>query len=139
MMTWRDDRGVSGTIEMLIGVGLLLFPLVMLVAAIPTWIEAKSMGELAAQEAARAMVLADSEAEGIAAGVAVAQQIAQNHGFGGGVAVTFDGSLDWGETVTANVTVPIPVLAIPGVGTFAGSNVTLSHSERVDDYRSFPP
>lgn len=138
MIDWRDDRGASGTIEMLIGVGLLLFPLVMLVAAIPTWIEAKSMGELAAQEAARAMVLADTEIEGRAAGVAMAQQVAQNHGYMG-LSVTFDGVLDWGETITANVTVPVPVLAIPGIGTFAGSNVTFSHSERVDDYRSFPP
>lgn len=138
MSNCRDDRGASGTIELLIGVGLMLFPLVMLVAAIPTWIEAKSMGELAAQEAARAMVLADTEAEGRLAGIEVAQQVAQNHGYSG-VTVTFDGVLDWGETITASVTVPVPVLAIPGIGTFAGSNVTLSHTERVDDYRSFPP
>ena len=124
---------------MLLGVGLLMFPLVMLVAAIPTWIEAKSMGELAAPGgSAGDGPCQTAMPRALLRGTAVAQQIAQNHGFSS-VAVTFDGTLDWGETVTANVTVPIPVLAVPGIGTFAGSNVTLSHAERVDDYRSFPP
>ena len=133
------DRGVSGSLELLLGVGLILFPLVMLIAAIPTWIEARAMGELAAQEAARAMVLADDEASGAATGTAVAHQIAANHGYGGAVSVSFDGTLEWGETVTANVTVHVPVVVVPGIGAFAASTVTLSHTERVDDYRSFPP
>jgi hypothetical protein len=135
----REERGVSGSLELLLGVGLVLFPLVMLIAAIPTWIEARAMGELAAQEAARAMVLADDQASGAATGTAVANQIAANHGYGGAISVGYDGVLDWGETITANVTVEVPVVAIPGIGTFAGTTVTLSHTERVDDYRSFPP
>lgn len=139
-MDWTDDTGASGALEMALAVGLLLFPIVMLVALIPRWIETKSMAELAAQEAARVFVLADDASTGQAAGTAIARQIADNHGVAGGsISVAYSGVLDWGETVTAAVTVPMPILVIPGIGTFATSDLTISHSERVDDYRSFPP
>jgi Flp pilus assembly protein TadG len=140
MIEWREDRGASGTIEMVLAIGLIMFPIVMLVAAIPTWIETKSMAELAAQEAARAVVLADAQEVGEATGTAIARQIADNHGLDGSIlSVSYDGVLDWGATITADVTIPVPVLAIPGIGTFASGNLTVSHSERVDDYRSFAP
>lgn len=139
MIDWRCERGASGSVELLVGIGLLLFPLVMLIAAIPTWIEAKAMGELAAQEAARALALADTPEAGEASGTEIANRIAANHGFEGSVSVAFSGSLDWGETVSATVTVPVPALAIPGIGTFVGTTVSFSHAERVDDFRSFPP
>ncbi len=139
MIEWRGDEGVSGSVELLVGIGLLLFPLVMLVAAIPTWIEAKAMGELAAQEAARAFAVAATASEGESAGTEIARRIAANYGFDGEVDVSFSGVLDWGETVSATVTVPVPALAVPGIGTFVGATVSFSHAERVDDFRSFPP
>lgn len=136
----RDDRGASGTLEMLLGVALLMLPLVMLVAAIPRWIETRSMAQLAAQEAARSLVLAADQASGEMLGIVRANEVAANHGFAPGqLAVSFSGVLAWGEEVTATVTVDTPVLVVPGLGSFVASDVRVSHTERVDDFRSFPP
>jgi len=125
---------------MVLAIGLLMFPMVMLVAAIPRWVETRSMAELAAQEAARTAALASDQGLGEVQGMARAVEIAANHGFGAGdIEVVFSGVLDWGQEITATVTVDTPILDIPGIGTFAAADVVISHTERVDDFRSFPP
>ena len=125
---------------MTLAVGLIMIPLVMLVASIPRWVETRSMAELAAQEAARQAVLADTQSSGQAAGETMARQIADNHGVDGAtLIVSFDGILDWGEEITASVTVPMPLLSIPLIGDFVATNYVAEHTERVDDYRSFLP
>ncbi len=124
----------------MLAIGLLMFPLVMLVASIPRWVETRSMAELAAQEAARTVVLATDRASGEAAARLRAIEIARNHGFdAAAIEVSIDGVLDWGEVITATVVVDTPLLEIPGIGTFVVNDVVVSHSERVDDFRSFPP
>lgn len=136
----HDDRGVSGGIDMVVAVGLLMIPMVMLVASLPRWIETRSMAELAAQEAARTVVLANAQPAGEAAGTATARQIADNNGVAGSsLTVTYLGVLDWGEEITATVTVPMPVLDLPLIGTITVGDFSTSHTERVDDYRSFTP
>ncbi|HDH03770.1 MAG TPA: hypothetical protein ENH15_05945 [Actinobacteria bacterium] len=140
MKRWTGDRGASGAIEMVLAIGLLMFPLVMLVASIPRWVETLSMAELAAQEAARSVVLSGDQATGEDAGRLRATEIALNHGFdASAIEVTFAGVLDWGQEITATVVVDTPLLVIPGIGEFAANDVVVSHSERVDDFRSFPP
>jgi hypothetical protein len=125
---------------MMLAIGLLMFPLVMLVSALPRWVETRSMAELAAQEAARSVVLASDQGIGETVGLARAREIAHNHGFGSSdIAVSFSGILDWGQEITATVTVDTPILDVPGIGTFAAADVVASHTERVDDFRSFPP
>ena len=136
----QDDRGISGALDMTLAIGLIMFPIVILVASLPQWIEVRSMAELAAQEAARSVVLAADQTSGEAAGDAAARRIADNHGIdGSSISVTFTGTLDWGDEITATVTVPLPVLAVPLIGTFAATDYTAQHVERVDDYRSFTP
>ena len=131
---------MSGALDVTLAIGLVMMPIVMLVASLPKWIETRSMAELAAQEAARALVLADSQARGEAAGEVVARRIARNHGVdGSSIHVGFSGNLDWGEEVMASVTVTMPILTIPLIGTFTVGEFTADHIERVDDYRSFPP
>ena len=135
-----DDRGVSGALDMTLAVGLIMLPIVMLVASIPRWVETRSMAELAAQEAARVVVLSDQLAAGQAAGEAMARQIATNHGIdGSSLSVSYAGVLDWGQEISASVTVPMPLLSIPLIGEFAVTDYTAEHTERVDDYRSFLP
>ena len=135
---WADERGISGALDMTLAVGLVMLPLVMLVASIPAWIETRSMAELAAQEATRTVVLSDDQATGEAAGTASARLIATNHGIDGTtLTISFTGALEWGEEITATVRVPMPVLAIPLIGTFTVGDFTAQHTERVDDYRSF--
>ena len=125
----------------------MIFPTVMALSQLPLWIDANSTADLAAQEAARAVVISDTYSAGLAHGAAVAEQLGANHGLspdelsvgfsltGGGEG----GGFARGSTVTATVTVSVPGILVPGVGYVGGPfTVTRASSERVDDYRSFP-
>jgi Flp pilus assembly pilin Flp len=143
-----DERGVaSAALEMLLVVGFLILPMMAGLAQVPRWIDATSTADLAAQEAARQMALADTYADGRARGDLIAGQIVQNHGFPAGMLVSVIYALDpatpaatltRGRTVTATVTVSIDPFFVPGVGAI-GSPVTFSRSasERIDDFREF--
>ena len=136
----NDDRGISGALDMTLAVGLIMLPLVMLVASIPRRVETKSMAEVAAQEAARTLVLSNQQGIGETAAEAAARQIVANHGVDPStVSVSFTGILDWGQEITATVTVRMPVLSIPLIGEFSVADYSAVHTERVDDYRSFAP
>lgn len=127
-------------IEMVLVLGLILLPLLAGIAQLPRWVDAKSTADLAAQEAAREMVLADSYDEGYAAAETVVATIVANRGFDVGVleGLDFEGVLARGETVMATVTLRVPPVILPGVGP-VGGNISISRSatERVDDYRQF--
>jgi len=110
-----------------------------MVLVFPTWTERQSMARLAAQEAARTVVLADDFAAGSAAGTGLAQEIAANHDLAGAIqAVEFSGSLERGATVEVTVRVTIPVPAIPFFGSGGAISWSVRHAEQVDAYRSFP-
>lgn len=137
LVAW--ERGAV-PVEFALGAGLLVLPIAALVTVFPTWSERQSMARVAAQEAARTVVLADDWTEGTGAGGALATQIAVNHGLAAGdLAVVFAGALDRGGAVTTTVTVPIPGITIPGIGEAGGFSWSVTHTERVDDYRSFEP
>lgn len=127
-------------IELALAMGLLIFPITILVVSLPVWIERQSAARVAAQEAAREVVLADTWTEGTNSGAAVAQRVAANHGMSpGDVSVGFQGRLERGVDVTAQVTVRMPALVLPGIGSVGEWSWTVSHTEQVDLYRSFPP
>lgn len=140
-MTAPAASAEQGTVavEFALSVGLLLLPVAVLVLTFPTWAEHQSMARLAAQEAARAAVLAPDPATGQTAGVALAQRIAANHGLPGRITdVAYEGAAVRGGTVTAVVTIRIPV---PGLGPLAALPDlawTTRHTEPVDPYRSLP-
>lgn len=139
----RIGRLLSGqrgyvALELALAIGLLVFPITILVVSLPTWVERQSAARVAAQEAAREVVLADTWGEGTARGQAVAQLTAANHGLDG-VAVSFSGSLERGAEVAARVTVEMPTLVVPGIGRVGAWRWTVTHTEQVDLYRSFPP
>jgi len=126
-------------IEFALGVGLLVLPIALMVLVFPTWTERQSMARLAAQEAARTVVLADDFAAGSAAGTGLAQEIAANHDLAGAIqAVEFSGSLERGATVEVTVRVTIPAPAIPFFGSGGAISWSVRHAEQVDAYRSFP-
>lgn len=136
-MTRGEERG-GVPIEFALGVGVLLLPVAILVLTFPTWVERQSLARLAAQEAARTVVLAHDYTAGVAAGAELAQQVAVNHGLAADeLQVAFTGSLQRGATVTAIVTVRIPAAAFPGIGSVGAMSWTTSHTEHVDRYRSF--
>lgn len=138
-----DDQRGAVPLELALGVGLLVLPVALLVAVFPGWAERTAMARVAAQEAARAAVLAEAPADAANAGRAMALQIAANHDVPEGdvtaeVSVPVDaaGDLHRGADVVATVTVAIRMPALPLTGAGWSVGWTVTHRERVDDHRS---
>lgn len=126
-------------VEFALGAGALVLPVALLVVTLPTWVERQSAAHLAAREAARTVVLADSLAAGMAAGEEAAARVATNHGIDPGeFSVTFAGDLARGEAITATLVARFPATVFPGLGDVAAFTRTVTHTELVDHYRSFP-
>jgi hypothetical protein len=145
----RGERGFTA-VEWTIGLGLLLMPVAILVLTIGTWGERTNVARLIAQEAARAVVLADDWQSGTGAALALADEIAANHGLGEiacagagcmtvSIAGTLGNELVRGNEVIVTVAVPIPAVAIPLIPErWTEMTYTAEHTERVDDFRSLP-
>lgn len=126
-------------VEFALGIGVLVLPVALLVLSLPAWVERQSAARLAAQEAARAAVVADSMPVGVAAGEAAAAQVAANHGIDpADFTVTFAGGVARRQELTATVTARFTTLPLPGLADAAGFTWTTSHTEYVDAYRSLP-
>jgi hypothetical protein len=132
----RRERGFVA-IEFALAVGLLLLPVVMLVAALPAWVEREHAASVAAAEATGVAARA-FPADGRADALAAAQQAVANYGVDGSdLMVSYDRfELARGGTVTARVRVTMPALVVPGLGTVGGFHYTVTRSRRIDDYRS---
>ncbi|MDJ0664051.1 MAG: TadE/TadG family type IV pilus assembly protein [Acidimicrobiia bacterium] len=137
----RDENGAAyAAVEMILVLGLILLPLLAGIAQVPRWVDAVSTADLAAQEAARRYVLADSADEGVAAAESVVATIVANRGMDVGDVeqLVIDGVLARGETVTVTVTLRVPPVVLPGLGEIGGTTgLSRSATERVDDYRQF--
>jgi Flp pilus assembly pilin Flp len=137
----RDESGAAyAAVEMVLVLGLILLPLLAGIAQLPRWVDAVSAADLAAQEAARRYVLADSAAEGVVAAESVVATIVANRGMDVGAVeqVVINGVLARGETVTVTVTLRVPPVVLPGVGPVGGTaGLSRSATERVEDYRQF--
>jgi hypothetical protein len=139
MMNRGSEDGYVA-LELALGIGVLVLPVLILVSLLPTWFERQSLARVAAQEAARTVVLAETWEEGVAGGMEVVSQVAANHGLEDSIVdIAIEGALVRGETVTANVTVEMPALVVPLMGSVGAWEWTASHSEKVDQYRSFDP
>jgi len=138
------------TPEWLLGIGLIIMPVIVIVASIAPWYQRANMATLIAQETARVMVLADDWDSGEAQARFLALEIANNHGFTladwcsspapGCLSIGFGGTtpgvLQRGTEITIQVEVPIPGVVVPGLGDVAEFQWSQAHTERVDDYRS---
>jgi hypothetical protein len=136
----NGDRGFVA-IELAAGVAVLVFPIALLVAALPGWFDRQSLARQAARDAARSVVL-DGWCRPEVASV-VAARIAT----GGGVderelevelACVAGTPLDRDRTVTARVSVEMPALSVPLVGSVGAWRWTATHSEPTDPYASRP-
>jgi hypothetical protein len=117
----------------------------MLVAVLPGWAERTAMARVAAQQAARVAALSPDPAAGHAAGLAAAAQVAANHGVPSKdlvatITVPVDelGDPRRGGEVAVTVRVAIPVPDVPFTPPDLHWRWTVTHSERIDDYRSLP-
>jgi len=143
-LLWRlrsEQTGAAyAAIEMVLVLGIILLPMLAGIAQLPRWVDARSTADLAAQEAARQVVLAETWEEGVAAGDAMIATVVSNRGLDVGLVQTtgYDGALVRGGTVTVTVTLQVPPVILPGVGEVGGTiSISRSATERVDDYRQF--
>lgn len=135
----RDEGGYVAA-ELALGIGLLVFPVAMLVLTLPTWSERQSSARAIAREAARTVAIGGECDTGAARRVAAT--MASNTGLrGGAIDVSLDcpdgQRLPRGGEVTASVTVSMPAVDIPGIAEVGAWSWTARHSEPVDQYRSF--
>ena len=129
------DDGFAPT-EFVLFTGVVLLPTLMLVLFLPTWWERQMLGRAAAQEAARAVVLAHSWDHGVAAGEELVAAMAANHGVpDADMAVLFGGALERGQSVTATVAIAVPAASVGPIA-LPAFTLTTSHTEAVDLYRS---
>ena len=136
----EESGSAYAAVEMVLVLAIIVLPLLSGIAQIPRWVDARSTADLAAQEAVRAMVLADTWDEGWIAAERVVATIADNRGLDVGDIedVSIVGDLNRGGTVTVTVILQVPPIVLPGVGPIGGEiSLSRSASERVDDFREF--
>jgi hypothetical protein len=138
-----DDRSrergyVAG--ELALGIGLLVFPVALLVLTLPTWSERQTTARSIAREVSRVVAVA-----GVCDRAAASQtghDMARNLGLApGDIDVQLDCAtgerLRRGGNVRAAVTVAVPAVTFPGIGSVGSWSWTAHHSEPIDQYRSF--
>jgi|CXWL01.1.fsa_nt_gi Tfp pilus assembly protein PilE len=130
----RRERGFVA-IEFVVAVAMLLIPVMMLVAAIPQWVERRHVATVAAREAA---AYASESFPVNAVGAAdVATVVAANYGIPqSDIDVRVIDEDVRGGQVKARVTILMPALVIPFVGRVGRWHYTTDYSVRIDDYRS---
>jgi hypothetical protein len=136
----RRERGFVAT-ELAIGIGVLVLPVACLVLTMPTWSERQTTARAIAREVGRSTAVSGRCDRGAAE--ALTREMAGNLGLDArDVAVSLDctsgARLPRGGSVTARVTVSVPAVAIPGIGSVGAWSWTAAHTESVDPYRSFP-
>ncbi len=138
----KHDRGFV-VAEWMAALAALLVPFLILLGSLASWLEAKTTAEIAAQEAARAVVLGAVLPDGVAAGQRAAALVLHDRGCHDcRLSIDHPGSESEfvrGETLVATVTARAPLLSIPVLGIEVGAiDFSARHAFRVDDYRSLP-
>jgi hypothetical protein len=124
-------------VEWIAAMVLLLIPVMLIGAGVSRWPERQQVARAAAGEAARAAVLADTYAGAVAAADEVAGEVVANYGVPD-AAYSIEVSApvwDWGEDVTVTVTIAMPALDVPGIGSWSVSDWSTSSTQRIEDYR----
>jgi hypothetical protein len=137
-MRRRDERGFAAA-EWVAAIGLLLVPTYIAIMTATRIPEAQSNAQVVATEAARAGAQANSCAAATDAATAAAATLVPELGLADrGVELSSAGT-DWqpGGSYRAEVTMPTPLVIIPGGPEFAipGVRISASHREPIDAYR----
>ena len=133
----RERGYVAG--EFALGIGLLVFPVALLVLTLPTWSERQTTARSIAREVSRVVAVSGVCDRGRATGTG--QDMARNLGLAPrDIDVQLDCApgerLRRGGSVRASVTVAVPAVAFPGIGSVGAWSWTAHHSEPIDQYRS---
>lgn len=139
-MSEASERGFIAT-ELVMGLGLLVFPVALLVLTLPGWSERQATARVVAREVARRAAREGVCDEVAAQSLGIA--MARNLGVPPDsleVAVLCPGGSDLvpGADVEARVTVRMPAVEIPGIGGVGAWSWTASHREPVDRYGASP-
>ena len=138
-MTAADDDGFVTT-EWMVGLALLVLPMLMVVAVLPSWTARHAAAAAAAREGARAAVQADTGTQAEAMARTAVAQVLADRGVEGPptvqVRVPTAGALPRDGIVRVTVSLPTPGVPIPGVGTVSGPTVSAGHDRALDPVRT---
>lgn len=127
------DKGAT-PIELPLAVSLLLIPVAVAVMVLPQWPESKNVASSAAQEAATLYATAPDPDTGMTlADAAIARHEAN---YIRDLTLNLSGQWCRGCTITATVTVDVPAVDIPFMGSTGTFTYTATSSSRIEDYRS---
>jgi len=133
----RGTEAGAVPVEFAAAVGLLLLPVFVFVMTIAPVVERRTVAGRAAAEAARAFVIADDVASGLAAAQSIVDHINASQPFE--LSLDVDGDLERGSVVTAVVKVDMPLVIFPGAAEVQIAAYTATHREEVDLFRSVVP
>ena len=134
-MRRRGDDGFVA-VEWVAAVGLLLLPIIVLVATLPVWAERRNAATISARDAARVLVRAWPNGDADDAS-RVAREVATDHGIGGDDIVVRVGAASGGRGAFVRVAVTVTMPAVAVLGMRAGAwRYTAVAVRRIDDYRS---
>jgi hypothetical protein len=119
---------------------LLVIPAAMLGITLPSWFERHAAARAAADEAARAVAVADTWETGTAQAQTIVDDIARSYDLDPNTLhLEIDGTFARGDQITARVTVTMPAIDLPLIGTVGTFSRTITHTEPIDRYRSIDP
>ncbi len=133
MTVHARDRGAT-VIELPLAVSLLLIPVAVVVMVLPQWPESKNVAAAAAQEAVTLYATAPDPDTGTArANAAIARH---ETNYIRDLTLNLTGPWCRGCTVTATVTIDVPAIDVPFVGSTGTFTYTATSTTRIEDYRS---
>jgi hypothetical protein len=136
----ESERGFIAT-ELALGLGLLVFPVALLVLTLPGWSERQATARVITREVARRLAREGicDEAVARSLGVTMARNLGlPSDGFDVEVVCPGGAVLSPGADVEARVTVQMPAVEIPGIGAVGAWSWTARHREPVDRYGASP-
>lgn len=135
---YRNERGEVALSYLLVSV-FILIPVGLLALSIPIYLEYRTLGETAAQQAVRAYTTASSDTEGRARSEAAVEQVANTTTLSPeDMTVTISGPTEPDAVVTATVTYEIPAINIFGIGSLGTLTVEHSYTEHLGTFRETP-
>lgn len=139
-MNDASERGFIAA-ELAMGLGLLVFPVALLVLTLPGWSERQATARVITREVARRIAREGvcDEAAARSLGVTMARNLGvPAEGFEVVVVCPGGAVLTPGGDVEARVTVRMPAIEIPGIGAVGAWSWTARHREPVDRYGASP-
>jgi hypothetical protein len=131
------DRGMASA-ELALAIGLIMLPVTLLVLSVVQWPEREGIATGAAAEGARAAALAESPDAARSAMTARVSEVVAAAGIDPATVVAeLSGEFVAGGHVTVSVTIELPPVEVPLLGTWAPGTHTASVTERVELHRRF--